>query len=113
MTLIAYSIGNNTNNHTTALTMTFATLGFAQIFHSLNCKFSGSIFNKKFFANKFMNYSVFVTLFIIMFLLFTPVGFLFGLGILTFGQFVTCLALSVAVIPFSEILKFALTKIKD
>ncbi len=112
MSLIAYSIGNNTGNINTSMTMTFATLGFSQIFHSLNCRFSGSIFNKQFFANKFMNYSVFVTLFIIMFLVFTPVGFLFGLNILTFSQFVTCLALSVAIIPFSEILKFVMLKIK-
>lgn len=111
MTLIAYSIGNNYSN-SVAMTMTFATLGFLQIFHSLNCKFSGSIFNKQFFANKFMNNSVLITLFAIMFLIFTPVGFLFELSILTFGQFMTCLALSVTVIPFCEILKFVLAKLK-
>ena len=113
MTLIAYSIGNNTGNTAVAMTMAFATLGFSQIFHVLNCKFMGSIFNKQLFANKFMNYSVFVTLFIIMFLIFTPVGFLFGFNIISFGRFLTCLALSVAIIPFSEVLKFILSRIKE
>ena len=113
MTLIAFSIGYDFDDTKTAMTMTFATLGLSQIFHSINCKFAGSVFKKEIFANKFMNYSLLITVFVVLFLIFTPAGFLFGLNILSFGQFMACLGLSAAVIPFSEILKFILSKIKD
>jgi len=110
-TLVAYSIGNDFGDTSTAMTMAFATLGFSQIFHCVNCKFSGSIINKEIISNKFMNYSILITLFIVLFLIFTPAGFLFGFNILTFGRFITCLLLALAIIPLSEILKFVFRKI--
>ena len=104
-TLIAFGIGFDFGDTSTAMTMAFATLGITQIFHCINNKFSGTIFNKEFFANKFMNFSVLITLFVVLFLIFTPAGFVFGFNLLTFSQFLICLALSVVIIPFTEILK--------
>ena len=112
MTLIAFGMGNDFGDKATAMTMAFATLGITQLFHCFNNKFTDSIFSNKIFANKFMNYSVGITFFIMLFLIFTPAGFLFGLTILKFKQFIICFLLSFAVIPFSEIVKFISSKIK-
>lgn len=105
MSLTSYIIGNKTST-VVALTMTFATLGISQILHCFNNKFQGSIFNKKVFSNKLMNDSVIVTLFVIIFLIFTPVGFTFGFTILTVSQFLIALLLAILIIPFCELLKF-------
>lgn len=111
MTLISYNIGNDFGDTVTASTMAFATLSFTQIFHCINNKFAGTVVNKRIFDNKFMNYSIGITLFIILFLIFTPAGFLFNFTILSFGKFIICLALSIAIIPFTEILKLIFNKI--
>ncbi|MBR7132853.1 MAG: cation-transporting P-type ATPase [Clostridia bacterium] len=104
-TLIAYGLGNDFGDAATSMTMAFATLGISQIFHCINNKFSGTIFNKAIFSNRFMNYAVGITLFIILFLIFTPAGFVFGLTILSFKQFVICLLLSLCIFPVTELLK--------
>lgn len=106
VTLIAYSFGNDFNDASTASTMAFAVLGFAQLFHCFNCKYESTILKKNFFENTFMNYSAIVTLFIIIFLLFTPAGQLFGLTVLSFKQFVICFGLALSIIPAVELFKF-------
>ncbi len=111
VTLISYSLGNDFGDSATAMTMAFATLGVIQIFHCFNNKFQGTLFGKNIFANRFMNMSVGVVLFIMLFLLFTPAGFIFGLKILSVGQFIICLLLSLSIIPITEILKFASKKL--
>ena len=103
--LTAYIIGNGVSA-VTASTMAFATLGISQILHCYNNKFEGTLFNKKLFSNKFMNNAVVATLFSVIFLVFTPFGFVFGLTMLNLKQFFICLLLSVLIIPFSELLKF-------
>lgn len=105
MSLTAYIIGDNKST-LVATTMAFATLAISQILHCFNNKFEKSIFNKKIFANKFMNNSVFATLFTVIFLVFTPVGFIFGLTILNASQFLISLLLAVLIVPFCELLKF-------
>ncbi len=112
ITLISYAVGFDFGDSTTAMTMAFSTLGLTQIFHCLNNKFEGSIFNKDFFANKFMNRAVGVTLFIMLFLIFTPAGLLFGLTMLDLSKFVICLLLSAAIIPFAEIMKILFKRMK-
>jgi Ca2+-transporting ATPase len=92
------------------MTMAFATMGLTQIFHCINNKFLGTIFNKTIFSNSFMNFAVGVTLFIILFLVLTPAGFVFGLNILTVSQIFICLFLALSIIPFSELLKLVFYK---
>jgi len=46
-----------------------------------------------------------LALFIVIFLLLTPAGYVFGMTVLSFKQFMFCVMLSVLVIPFCEILK--------
>lgn len=105
ISLIAYSIGNDFSDAATAATMTFAVLGMSQIFHCFNCKSQGTIFKRNLFSNTFMNVSVAISLFIIIFLLFTPAGYVFGLKVLTIAQFLTVFLLSISVIPVFELLK--------
>lgn len=97
LTLIAFAIGGST--------MAFATLSMVQIFHSFNLKTHDSIIKADFRGNKFMNYTSPLVLFIAIFLVVTPAGFVFGLEVLSFGKFLICLALSIAIIPICEIKK--------
>ncbi|MBQ2135416.1 MAG: cation-transporting P-type ATPase, partial [Clostridia bacterium] len=104
-TLVAFAIGG-IYGRGAAATMAFLTLGLIQIFNSFNYKSNKSIFNKKVFSNRFMNLSSMLSVFIVIFLSFTPAGFVFGLTILSFGQFLISLALAALVIPASELVKF-------
>lgn len=108
ITLIAYGLGNDFNDSAAASTMAFAVLGLSQIFHCFNCKFEGSLMGKKLFANNLMNISVIITLFVILFLLFTPAGAVFSLTALSFSQFIICLLLAISIIPVTELLKIGL-----
>lgn len=110
ISLTAFIIGNKYSN-VVAMTMAFATLSMSQILHCFNNKFEGSIFNKKIFSNKFMNDAVLVTLFAVVFLVFTPVGFALGLTILSGTQFLISLLLAILILPFCESLKFIQKKI--
>lgn len=110
-TLLAFNLGNDFGDTATAMTMAFATLGITQIFHCINNKFEGTIFTKKFISNRFMLLSVIVTLFVMLCLITTPAGALFGLTVLSFGQIMTCIGLSLLVIPFVELLKFIFNRI--
>ena len=110
MTLAAFAVGSR-SGEAVGMTMAFATLGIAQIFHCYNNKLNGTIFGKSLFSNRFMNLSAIITLFIIIFLLFTPAGYVFGLEILSLKQFGISLLLSVLVLPFSELIKLIRSKI--
>ena len=111
ITLLSFGIGNDFGDTSTAMTMAFATLGISQIFNCINNKFIGSVFAKTIFKNRFMNYSIAITLFVLLFLIFTPAGFLFGLTILSAKQFIICFAFALSVIPITEGLKLLMRKI--
>ena len=108
--LVSFAIGN-TISYETAMTMAFVTLGLAQGIHCFNNKFEGTIFKKEVFSNSFMNKSVFAEMFAVVFLAFTPVGFIFGLTIITLPQFLIALALALTILPISELLKFIKSKV--
>lgn len=112
ITLISYALGFDFGDSSTAMTMAFATLGFAQIFHCFNCKFESTVVSKEIFSNRFMNMSVGVTWFIMLYLICTPAGLLFGLSILNFPKLLLCLVLAFAVVPFNELIKYLLVKFK-
>lgn len=100
----AYIIGN-ASDAALGMTMAFMTLGFSQIFHSFNIRCSVSIFTSSPFSNKFMNHSTIISLFAILFLAFTPAGFVFGLTIPSFKAFIISTLLAIAVVPFCEVIK--------
>ena len=109
ITLVSFNLGNDFGDTAFASTFAFAVLGLSQMLHCFNCKFEGRIRFKKLFSNSFMNYSVIITTFIIIFLILTPAGALFGLETLNFLQFIICLGISFTIIPFTELVK-AITK---
>lgn len=114
ITLTSFATGytsSYTNGYEIGVTMAFATLAISQILHCFNNKFEGTIINKSIFSNKFMNYSVLITLFITMFLVLTPAGNLFGLTVLKFSDLFKAFLLGFLIIPFSELLKFIRSKI--
>lgn len=102
ITLVANIIGGGTFG----TTMAFITLGMSQIFHSYNIRTERSIFKSNPFANKFMLYSTVITLFVIMFLIFTPVGFVFGLTIPDFWHFAISVILAISTVPLCEVQKY-------
>ncbi len=107
LTLIAFAIGGAS----VGATMAFATLSMVQIFHSFNMKTQQSLIKADFKSNKFMNFSSVLVLFISIFLVLTPAGFVFGLAKLSAGKFFLSLLLALAIIPISEIKKFVMVKI--
>ena len=109
ITLVSFSIGNDFGDTACGSTFAFAVLGLSQILHCFNCKFEGKIRFKKLFSNSFMNFSAIITMFIVIFLVLTPAGALFGLEALNFLQFIICLGFAFTIIPFTELVK-ALTK---
>ena len=104
MTLVAYSIGYK-DSSAAAMTMAFAVLGMSQIFHCFNSKLEGTLINKRLFSNRFLNFAAALTLFIIIFLVLTPAGYLFGMTTLSFGQFMLSLLLSFLILPLCEVIK--------
>ncbi len=111
ITLLAYSFGNDFGDSSAASTFAFAVLGISQIFHLVNCKFENGISFKSLFNNSFMNISVLVSLFVIIFLILSPAGVVFGLQALSFVEFLACLGLAFLIIPLTELVKFILRKV--
>lgn len=110
ITLISFALGYEFSDTSLAMTMAFSTLALSQIFHCLNCKFEGSLFGKKLFKNQFMNISLLITVMVVLFLVMTPAGAVFGLVKLTFAQLIACLIISILVLPFGEAVKFVIKK---
>ena len=108
--LFAFGIGNKVS-HEVGMTMAFVTIGLSQGIHCFNNKFEGTIFTKELFSNSFMNKSVFCELFIVIFLAFTPIGFMFGFTILTLPQFLISLLLAIIILPICELFKFIKLKV--
>lgn len=104
MTLIAYGMGAN-DSTACAMTMAFAVLGMSQIFHCYNSKLEGTLISKRLFSNRLLNLAAALTLFIIIFLVLTPAGYVFGMTTLTFKQFALSLLLSFLIVPMCEVIK--------
>lgn len=105
ITLLSFALSTDFGDTSIASTFAFSILAISQIFHCFNCKFEGGLCFKKIFNNSFMNASILVTLFIIIFLITTPAGALFGLQALNFIQLLICLCVSLSIIPANELFK--------
>ncbi len=111
-TLAAYFIGYKSGNIQIATTSAFCVLALSQVFHTFNIRTSESIFKSHLSFNDFMFVSCILIAFIILFLVFTPAGAVFGLTLLKTKYAVISILLSIAIIPFCELLKIAKTYIK-
>ncbi len=105
LTLLTFAFSTDFGDISLASTFAFSVLAMSQIFHCFNCKFEGVFSFKKLFNNSFMNMSVLVSLFIIIFLIITPAGAVFGLETLNFIQLIICLGISLSVVPANELFK--------
>lgn len=103
-TLIAFVLGRSIGS-AAAMTMAFGVLGMSEIFHCYNNRLDGTIFGKRIFANRFLNLSAILTLFILIFLMLTPAGYVFGMTVISAKQFFICLLLAFAIVPVTELIK--------
>lgn len=109
--LLSFLVGKS-GGTANAMSVTFLTVGLMQLFHSYNIKTNSTIFKADFKSNKFMNFSSLLIAFILIFLSVTPAGAVFGLTALSFANVMLCVLFAVLVVPFCELLKFLLKKIK-
>ena len=85
--------------------MAFTTLSLVQIIHSFNLKSQQTLFKSDFKSNKFMNYTAILSIFITLFLVVTPAGYIFGLTTLSGSRLVYSILLALSVVPYCEIRK--------
>ncbi len=105
MSLVAFTVGYSIGQISVAMTMVFAVLAMSQIFHAFNIRTYKSIISTRLSLDSFMTVSSILILFIVLFLILTPAGYLFGLTVLNAKAFFISLLLAIAIIPFCEILK--------
>lgn len=109
-TIWAYFIGFEINA-LTGMTMAFLTLSLSQLFHAYNCKSERTIFSKKTFDNKVLNFSFVFGLLISLVIIFAPVNSIFKLTPLSLSQIISVILLSSLCFISSEFLKTFKSKI--
>ena len=111
VTLIAYIIGEQVS-HALGQTMAFLTLSSTQLFHAYNVKSHYSVFSKKSYRNKFMNFAFIVGFSLQVFVIYCPgVRDLFEFSPLPVQYFAICMGLSLVMVVIMEISKL-IKKIK-
>lgn len=98
--------------HSDALTMSFATLGFMQLFHAFNVKsVHQSLFKVGPFRNKSFNYAILLSLVLMGIIIVVPgLNDIFRVAHLDTYQWFTVLGTSFAIIPVVEVVKFVQRK---
>ncbi|MBO5304556.1 MAG: calcium-translocating P-type ATPase, PMCA-type [Clostridia bacterium] len=111
VTLIAYIIGEQVD-HSVGQTMAFLTLSSTQLFHAYNVKSNHSVFNKKSYKNKFMNFAFLVGFGLQVFVIYCPgIQDLFEFAPLRIEYFAISIALSLVMVAIMEVYKLV-TKLK-
>ncbi len=108
LVMLAYCLGDYAcGTHEEAMTMTFITLCFIQLFHSYNMRSEyHSILNKKLFANKWLNFSFIIGVaLVLMVTLIPPIAELFACEQLSILEWLIAIACSAMIVPFVEIQK--------
>ena len=105
LTLTSYIIGEATS-HALGQTMAFLTLSSTQLFHAYNVKSNFSIFNKKTYKNKFMNFAFLIGFVLQLFVIYCPgVNTLFGLQSLDIISLLISLGLACSIVVIFEVYK--------
>lgn len=105
VTLIAYIIGENVD-HCLGQTMAFLTLSTTQLFHAYNVKSNHSIFSKKSYKNKFMNFAFIVGFLLQIVVIYIPgISDLFEFYPMNISYFAICIGLSLVIVLVMEIVK--------
>lgn len=111
VTLIAYIIGEQVD-HSVGQTMAFLTLSSTQLFHAYNVKSNHSVFSKKSYKNKFMNFAFLLGFGLQVFVIYCPgIQDLFEFAPLHIEYFAISIALSLVMVAIMEVYKLV-TKLK-
>ena len=106
VTLIAYIIGEQIS-HSLGQTMAFLTLSSTQLLHAYNVKSNYSVFDKRNYKNKFMNFAFVLGFSLQIFVVYCPgVRDLFEFTPVEFKYFSICIGLSLVMVVIMEISKF-------
>ncbi len=98
LTLFGFKLGELAAGEVGGQTMSFAVLALSQVVQSFNMRSEHSLFKIGFFSNKTLNGAALVSTVLVLLLLVTPVGKIFGLVMLPGGLYLV--ALSLVLIPF-------------
>ncbi len=110
VTLIAYIIGESVS-HSLGQTMAFLTLSSTQLFHAYNVKSNHSVFSKKSYRNKFMNFAFILGFTLQVFVIYCPgVRELFEFSPLPIKYFAICIGLALVMVLIMEISKLIARK---
>ena len=113
VTVLVYAISLIFFGNAVATTMTFLTLSFAELFHVFNVRSeSRSSFNKSLFSNKTLLVTVAVGIAVNVALCFSPLAPAFGICALNAWQWVAVFAAALSVLPFGELYKFILRRVR-
>ncbi len=110
VSLIAFLLGLlvfSDNNHILGQTMCFFTLSMTQLFHAYNVKNEYSIFDKRTYKNKFMNFAFIVGFLLQIIVIYVPFinSNIFILEPLNVLEFIVCICLSLVMTLIMEIYK--------
>ncbi len=106
LTLIGYLIGEKTTGTVEGgQTMAFIILSMSQIVQALNMRTDHSLFRVNPFSNRTMNLAVLTSVLLTTLLVFTPVGYIFGLVALPAHLYLIALVLLLIPLPVQEICK--------
>ena len=106
LTLIGYVVGEKTTGTVEGgQTMAFIILSMSQIVQALNMRTDRSLFRTNPFSNRTMNLAVVTSVLLTALLVFTPVGYLFGLVTLPAHLYLIALILLLLPLPIQEICK--------
>lgn len=113
LTVAAYFIGHFVlKDDNMGHTMAFMTLSTAELFHAFNVKSEHTIFSKKTFNNKFLNFAFIIGMLLQLGVLYIPgVNDLFQLSPLHIGELAIVLGLAFSVVIFMEIYKLIRRKV--
>ncbi len=107
LSLIAFWIGwqGNDANLAQGQTMAFMVLAISQVIQSFNMRSEHSLFKIGFFTNKKLTVSAFISLLLVLVVLFTPVGIAFGIKLLSPNQYLIALGLIIIPMVIMELSK--------
>ena len=112
LALIAFRIGINlTGSLACGQTLAFMTLALSQVIQAYNMRSDKSLFKTGAFSNKKLNLACFVSIALVLIVLFTPVRILFQLEILSWQLYLISAGLAVVPILLMEIMKLIDAKI--
>ncbi|QOR67181.1 calcium-translocating P-type ATPase, PMCA-type [Cytobacillus suaedae] len=113
-TLVAYHIGLSTGDALIASTMAFSTLCLARLFHGLNARGKGSIFQLGLFSNKYIWFAILIGIVLLhLVLLVPPLMGVFEIATLNSAQFISIYGLSLLPLVVIQLYKVFFVRVGE